>query len=676
MNHHYPNERIDHSSRLHWTGRDQNWNYQCAEYHSTNLEKHYDLAKDSFHTMKDRLTTITGLVLLLAASWLMLASVAAAEDGRHVLVLYSNHRLLPANVEADAGLRETISPDTELSAEFLDYPRFSGESYLRTLTAFLRTKYALRPPAAIIVGGEEALALLLQYRAQLFPEIPVVHMGVMRAFLRDHPPLPADVIGVPIELDFSATIEQALRWHPRASHLVLITGAAVPDHAFEAQLRRDVGRFSGRVTTEFLAGLPTATLQQRLGELGDDAIVFTPGYFEDGAGDHFIPRAAAKLIATAATVPVYAPFDPFLGTGIVGGAMTPFLDMGRQAGQLVNALLDGAAPASLTVPTVMPLRWHLDWRQVRRWGIDARAIPEDAVIHFRTPTFFEQYRRESLLVLSMFVLQSGMILWFLAERRRRRRAELTLQKQRFELVHASRLAVAGELTASIAHEINQPLGAILSNADAADLMLESSPASSQAQREELRAILADIRRDDLRASAVIQRLRGLFAKQAVEHQPFDLNDVVRDTESLLRIEARRRRVSLDTQPAARTARLLGDRIQIQQVLINLVLNAMDALAQQPEERRTVVVSVAVTADVMTLRVVDGGLGIAFEHLPQLSDSFFSTKRQGMGLGLSIARTLVEAHGGRIRAENAPGLGAVFQVEFPVVGGSQSTWETV
>jgi signal transduction histidine kinase len=221
------------------------------------------------------------------------------------------------------------------------------------------------------------------------------------------------------------------------------------------------------------------------------------------------------------------------------------------------------------------------------------------------------------------------------------------------------------LTGAIAHEINQPLGAILSNADAADLLL----ASGADRRDELRAILADIRQDNVRASEVIRRLRALLAKQPVDWHPFALNDAVRELEPVLRAEARRRGVGFELRLAPTATILVGDRVQIQQVLINLALNAMDAANGLPEARSAVAVSVERDADRLALVVRDRGHGIAPEHLPQLFDSFFTTKPRGMGLGLSITRTLVEAHGGRIWAESSPGAGAVFRVEWPAAGGA-------
>jgi signal transduction histidine kinase len=444
-----------------------------------------------------------------------------------------------------------------------------------------------------------------------------------------------------------------------------VTGTAPVDRKFEARLHEVVPRFEDRATAEFLAGLPNDAVMTRLGELGPESVVFTTGYFQDGDGRYFVPREAVRAMVVAANAPVYGPFDTFIGTGIVGGYMSTFSAIGREAGRAVKEILAGTAPASLRLPEVMPATLNLDWGQARRWGIDEDAIPGDAVVHFKQPPFLEEHRNEAIAATSVFLFQGGLIGWLLVERHRRRLAELAVQKQRFELTHASRLAVAGELTASIAHDINQPLGAILSNADAADLILESGGG----QREELRAILADIRRDDLRAGAVIQRLRALLAKKAVQRRPFDLIEAVIDAAAVLRAEARRRRMTLEVRSETTAAPMVGDRVQIQQVVINLVLNAMDAMADMPEDRRAVVVSIERLAGNIAMTVRDQGNGIVSEHLPQLFDSFFSTKRTGMGLGLSIARSVCEAHGGRIWAENAPGQGAVFHVECPAATGA-------
>jgi hypothetical protein len=445
--------------------------------------------------------------------------------------------LLPANIEGDRGLRGVLenaaNRRVEVFAEFLDVPRFGGESYVRAVTTFLRDKYASLPPDVIVVGGDSALKLLLGSRAQLFPHAPVVHMGVDASFLRALPPLPANVVGIPVEYDAARTIELALRLHPDRARLVLVTGASEWGKRWETRLRGEALRFQGRAQPEFLAGLPTDTVRNRLAALGADAVVFTPGYFEDGEGRILTPRESARLMAAA---PVYGPFNTFLGTGIVSGFMPSFEEMGNRAGQIVNDLLDGAAPASLRLPEAMPVAMNLDWRQVRRWGIDEKLIPNDAVVHFKEPTFWEDHRNEVGIAAAVFLLQAALIGWLLAERRRRRWAEHAEQNHRSDLAHASRLAVAGELTGAIAHEINQPLGAILSNADAADLLL----ASDTDRRDEVRQILADIRRDDLRASEVIRRLRALLGKHEVERQPFSLEEAVSDIGPLLHAEARRR----------------------------------------------------------------------------------------------------------------------------------------
>jgi signal transduction histidine kinase len=591
---------------------------------------------------------------------------AAAGRIKHVLVIYANDRLLPANIEADSGLREALAesdPSTVVSEEFLDIPGFDAQAYHNALMTYLRAKYSQNVPDVIVAAGEDALDFLLRNRAELFAPAPIVHMGVAQWFLRQELPLPADVVGVADDYDFAGTITQALQWRPQTRRLVAVTGASSSDKTIlEPEVRNVVSRFKDRVTVELLIGLPTSAMLKRLGQLGDNTIVFTPGYFQDGDGQSFTPRETARIMAAASTAPVFAPFNTFMGTGVVGGRMPNYRAVGRQAGFAVSRILNGETAASLHLPEVMPLTLNVDWRQLRRWGISESSLPNGTIVQFRQPTLWETHPQEVILAAVLFSILTLLVAGLLIERRQRRLGELTQVKLRNDLARAMRLAIAGELTGAIAHEINQPLGAILSNVAAADLMLQSG----LDRREDLRAIISDIRRDNLRASEVIRRLRALFTRQEVEQAQFRIDEAVSDAAIFLRAEAQRRGVALDIQHPLAGTTILGDRIGIAQMLMNLVLNAMEAMADTPEDRRSVVVSADTVGNGVLIAVRDRGHGIDPEQLPKLFDSFFTTKRGGMGMGLSIVRTIVQAHNGKVWAENGHDGGADIYVQLPAM----------
>jgi PAS domain S-box-containing protein len=246
----------------------------------------------------------------------------------------------------------------------------------------------------------------------------------------------------------------------------------------------------------------------------------------------------------------------------------------------------------------------------------------------------------------------------------RRQAELEAARQRTDLAHASRLAIVGELTASIAHEINQPLGAILSNAETAEILLQSK----QPHLDEVQQILADIRKDDLRASEVIRRMRELLRKRELEFKLIDLNVVASDVLRFVDGETHRRGAEIEKQFADTLPVVRGDVIHLQQVLINLILNGMEAMSESSKSNRRLTIRTAYDGKGnIEVAVEDSGPGIPSERLPQLFDSFFTTKTHGMGLGLSIVRSIVEAHGGRIWAENNASGGACFRFTLPVNG---------
>ena len=242
---------------------------------------------------------------------------------------------------------------------------------------------------------------------------------------------------------------------------------------------------------------------------------------------------------------------------------------------------------------------------------------------------------------------------------RRRRAEEDLQREREELAHALRVATLGELASSLAHEINQPLAAIASNAQAAHRHLGSTPIDP-----EVHEMLRDIGSDAQRAAQVIRRLRALFKKEHNERQPVDMGEVIKEVMGLLRKELERRRVELEVALQPSSPRVLGDIVQLQQVVLNVLVNAGEAMTDDGAPRRLRLDLTTREAGVLTLTVRDSGRGVPPAELEHIFERFVTTKTEGLGMGLSISRSIIEAHGGRIWATPNPDRGLIVHIELP------------
>jgi len=252
---------------------------------------------------------------------------------------------------------------------------------------------------------------------------------------------------------------------------------------------------------------------------------------------------------------------------------------------------------------------------------------------------------------------------------RRKMAEADLRQQSSELSHAQRVSAMGQLSAALAHEINQPLGAILRNAEAAELLLQREPPDLA----ELQAILVDIRQDEQRAASVIQRTRSLLQRGDLRLEALAVDEVIRQALALLRSELQAHRVTLKIEVPPDLPKIAGDRVHLQQVILNLLLNSLDAIDGQPKERRQIVIRGSEAGGGMVeLSVTDRGGGIPPDRLPRLFEPFLTSKSKGTGIGLSVSKAIVERHGGEIRGTNNVDGGATFRFTLKVAPGGRAS----
>jgi signal transduction histidine kinase len=605
------------------------------------------------------------VIIWLFATVLPTCLWASGQRPPSILVLEQSDGRGLFTTEIFAGIREEASagerPHATIYAESLDSNRFHGPDYEASLVEHFRTKYADRPIGVIVAIGVNSLRFLQRHQAALWPDVPLV-FGFVPDWLETRALLPAEATGKFANVTLGQMIAAARAVVPDLNEIVLV-GEGWKDRAIFGHWKEEMPQADADLTVTDLSGLGLPELRNRLASLPDRSAIIYSAIYSDAEGAYLLPAHALGRLADHASRPIIIASEAFLGHGGIGGFLLLPGQIGHDAGKLAMRILHGESASEIPLSDGDYVRPIFDWRQMQRWHVAASALPKGSEVRFRTPGMWEQYRWQSLTALSIILVQALLITGMLYEHRRRRLAEIEARRRMSELAHLNRHATVGEMTASIAHELNQPLAAILTNAEAAESLLKA-PAPDLA---EIGEILLDIRRDDERASGVIKHLRSLLKKSEFEAQLIDLNETVRDVFQFLSVQALIRSVRLEIDLAPWPLHTWGDRIQLEQVVLNLAMNAMDAAEQQPKERRRVVGRTeAGKGKCVIVSVLDFGQGIPAEGLARVFEPFFSTKEQGMGIGLAIARTIVEAHRGRIWAEHRPGGGAIFYVSLPRV----------
>ncbi len=602
------------------------------------------------------------LLLMLAASG------AVASETPRVVLLSGTDPIQPAalvQIRAVRGILDDFSSQrAEVFLDSIDGFRFDNEDLTAEFLALMRKKYARQHIDLVIAIGDRAASFALKHGADIWPGASVLISSVPSEWLRTVQ-LPRGYAVVPFQIDIDGTLRIIERLQPHAHHLVVVGGVAQYDLMLTDRAVKAARERTGRWTqVERWDGLPPAELERRLATLDNDTAVLYTTTYRDRDGQRYFPSQLIAPMAQASHAPIYGWYSTYVERGATGGAVYDFAENGRATGMAaVEILRRGGNVDGLTFPE-LKARCTVSATQLERFGLSADRLPSGCELTDLPPSIYREYRGTVLTALAVLVAQLLTIIALLAQRRQRRLAQAEALARRGELARAARFATVGELSASIAHEVGQPLSAILSNADAADLIIKSK----RLDIDELREILADVRRDALRANDVIRRLRALLQKQSLETSVVRLDETLQQSLSLIEPEARRRGIRVESRFAGGDGEVIGDSVQLQQVLLNLAINAMDAMEEVALARRVLSISTQPVASGIELAIEDRGCGFSSDSGQRLFEPFYTTKPHGMGLGLTIVRSIVEAHRGRVTATLREGGGTRFAVWLPVVQG--------
>jgi signal transduction histidine kinase len=587
---------------------------------------------------------------------------AEAAEPKRVLLLHSFGRDFKPWNEYARTIRTELGRQSPWPLDITDHSlvtaRSSDENPEAPFVEYLRALHANKPPDLIVSIGAPAVAFVQRHRANLFANAPMVFTAVDERRVRFSVLTPNDAV-VPVHIDYLDAIRNIQQVLPDTRNVVVIVGTSPVEKFWQDEIAREVRPLADRVNFTWTNQLPFEEILKVAAALPPNTAIFWELMIVDAAGVVHEGSAALARLHAVANAPLFSYDDSFFGSELVGGPMLSVEESSRQTAAVAVRILGGEKASDIKVPPVRFAAPKFDWREMQRWGIPESRLPPGSQIYFRQPTPWQQYRWQIVSIVAALLLQAVLISWLIYEHRRRTLAEVRSRNAMAELANMNRLATAGQLSASIAHEINQPVTGIVLKASAALRWL----AAEKLDADRLRNLLTEIVGAGQRAGDIINSVRSMFKKEDGARAAINLNNLINTVLVLLRLDLQNDSVRVETRLDERLPTVIADPVQMQQVILNLVVNAADAM-RTGQPRVLTVQSGRSAAGLVRVAIEDSGPGISEADRQRIFDPLFTTKAGGMGMGLSICRSIIENHGGRIWVSAAPERGAIFQFELP------------
>ncbi len=589
---------------------------------------------------------------------------------KRVLVIFIFKQGMPWPYYLEESMRTALSAEfgssLELNVEYADQTRFPEKTYRSKAIDLYHYKYSKQKMDLVLVLGAESLDLMVEYGGLLFDDTPVVLItSDQQSKARDL--LKSNMVSMFWGFDFAKTGALIHELLPQTKHLFVISGVSMMDQNLKALAVKELAQFEERYAIHYLDDYSKQDLLLKVTQLPDDSAIFFISLFRDVNGKSYVPRDVMTEVSEKSNAPLFGMVDTYLGNGIVGGDLLSASYQGKKYAKVIEKVLHGE-PLGTLKNMKNGNQLIFDWRQIKRWSIDEDHLPAGSIVRHRKLSTWEEHQWEIVGVSLIISFQAFALIGLLIQHKRRRKAEEESQRLKDERAHISRVLTMGEIAASLAHEINQPLSAIRSYAQAGLRFLNNTPV----QTDEVSKVLEGIITGNRRAEEVIQRIRMALKKQPVKRTRLDVNDIIKEASTLLQSKFQEHKISLRLEIATGLLPVFGDRVQLQQVLFNLILNAIDAITASLESSSGEVVVLALTDNKLksvTIAVRDNGIGIDKQQGESMFEAFYTTKPEGMGIGLSISRSIIEDHGGQFWVTKNPDKGVTFSFTVPIYKGS-------
>jgi signal transduction histidine kinase len=467
-----------------------------------------------------------------------------------------------------------------------------------------------------------------------------------------------------IRIDPVGAVENILRVLPSTRNISVVSWDSPLDSPFEgsweATTRAALVPFETRLSFQWLSNLSFDDVFRKAATRPPRSAILLANLRGETTGRGYVGGLIISKVHGVANAPIFSLSDAGFGDGVAAALAPSIEETSRKFAGIAERILGGEALGGTKLVQPGSGSMKFDWREMQRWGINENRLPPGSSIEFRNPTFWQQYRAESLAITAAILLQAAIITLLLQEARHRRQAEESVRSTMAELAQMDRFATAGELSATIAHEVNQPLTGMVLRADAALRLLAAVPPNLEKVRDEL----AQIANAGHRLGDIVASVRAMFKKNAGKRERIDINSLISDVLVLTRTDLERSDTELRSQLDSALPEIMGDKVQLQQVILNLVMNAIEAM-HSVQYRVLTVKSKRSAPDKLLVSMEDTGPGVDPVNFKLIFNPMFTTKIHGMGMGLSICSSIIEAHGGRIWVSAAANRGSIFQFELPI-----------